>query len=80
MSKIDIKESLVNLIANTHDEDLLRSFYELLKTRLSVSDGQLWMHLDSHQKQILKQTVEESNSPEYLISGEDQKKKHKKWL
>ncbi len=80
MSNPGIKESLVNLIENTQDENVLKSFYDLLKIRLSVSDGQLWMQLDASQKEMLKQSVAESDSPDYLISHEEQKRKHRKWL
>lgn len=56
------------------------SFYDLMKTRTSTKEGQLWNRLTEDEQEELLMTLEESENPENLITHEEMKKKHKKWL
>lgn len=80
MSTIELKKSFHNLIDSIDNEYLLLDFYELIKKRVNSKDGRLWNKLTKEEQNDLLNTVEESKNPEYLLSHEDVKKKHKKWL
>jgi len=56
------------------------SFYDLMKTRTSTKEGQLWNRLTEDEQEELLMTLEESENPENLITHEEMKMKHKKWL
>jgi uncharacterized protein YaaW (UPF0174 family) len=56
------------------------NFYDLMKTRTLTKEGQLWNRLTEDEQDELLMTLEESENPENLISHEEMKKKHKKWL
>jgi len=43
-------------------------------------DGKPWEKLDYEEQKKLLHALEESKSPENLISSDELKKKHKKWL
>jgi len=51
-----------------------------MKRRSSSKEGQIWNRLSNDQKQELLLSVRESENPDNLISHEDLKNKHKKWL
>lgn len=80
MSNTDIKKNFHILIDSIENENLLLNLYELIKNRVSVKDGELWGRLTKKEQEELLLTVEECENPEYLISHEEMKKKHKKWL
>ena len=50
-----------------------------MKSRYAAKDTQLWNRLSTQEQEELLITLEESNSPDYLINQDDMKKKHKKW-
>ena len=51
-----------------------------MKFRYTAKDGQLWNKLTIQEQEELLMTLEESNNHDYLISQDDMKKKHQKWL
>ena len=59
---------------------LLDHFYELIKKRSSAKEGQLWNELTDQEQKELLLSWEESKNPENLISHEEMKIRHKKWL
>ena len=63
-----------------HNENLLLNFYQLLKSRSTAMEGQLWKKLTKEEKDELLTAFEESKEEYNLISHEEMKKKHKKWL
>ena len=80
MNTIELKKSFHLLIDSIDNENLLLSFYDLLKQRTKAKDGRLWDKLDDKEQNELLDAVEESKSEENLISSDELKKKHKKWL
>jgi len=54
--------------------------HDLMKSTYTAKDGQLWNKLTILEQEELLRTLEESNNPDYLISEDDMKKKHQKWL
>ena len=80
MDTVELKQSFHNLIDSIDNENLLKNFYELFKKRISTKDGILWGRLTRKEQDELILALEESENPENLISQEEMKKKHKKWL
>jgi len=54
--------------------------HDLMKSRYTSKDGQLWNKLTILEQEELLMTLEESNNPDYLISEDDMKKKHKRMI
>jgi uncharacterized protein YaaW (UPF0174 family) len=80
MNTIELKRSFHSLIDSIDNDCLLMNFYDLMKTRTLTKEGQLWNRLTEDEQDELLMTLEESENPESLISHEEMKKKHKKWL
>ncbi|MEI8046299.1 MAG: hypothetical protein WCI92_02875 [Bacteroidota bacterium] len=80
MDTTELKKSFHLLIDSIDNENLLLDFYDLLKRRTKVKDGRLWDKLDYEEQKELLNAVEESKSEKNLISSDELKKKHKKWL
>lgn len=80
MDTLELKRSLHHLIFSIDNDNLLMDFYELLKNRISVKEGQLWKSLSETEKDELFTSLEESKTSYNLISHSEMKKKHKKWL
>ena len=80
MNTIELRKNFHLLIDNIENETLLNNFYDLMKSRYSAKDFQLWNKLTTQEQEELLLTLEESNNPDYLINQDDMKKKHKKWL
>jgi hypothetical protein len=80
MNTIELKKSFHLLIDSIDNEDLLANFYDLIKKRSSTKEGQLWNRLTYKEQEELISALEESENPDYIISNDEMKKKHKKWL
>jgi hypothetical protein len=80
MKTSDIKNNFHNLIDRIDNDSLLIKFYDLMIKSTINKEGQLYDQLTNEQKNILMLAEEESNDPANLISYNDQKKKHRKWL
>lgn len=80
MNTIELRKNLHILIDNIEDENLLINLYNLIKKRSSLNEGQLWNRLTLREQEEVLLALEESEIPENLISYEDMKEKHKKWL
>lgn len=80
MNTIELKNNFHNLIDSIENETLLMNFYELMKKRSSTKEGQLWSRLNKQEQEELLLALEESENEVNLISHEEMKKKHKKWL
>ncbi len=80
MNTIELKKNFHNLIDSIDNVNLLADFYDLLKKRLSGDEGQLWKGLTKSEQKELFMAFEESENPDNLISHEDMRKKHEKWL
>jgi len=80
MSTLEIKKSFHNLIDTIDNENILLFFYDMMKRKSSSKDGQIWNKLTTEQKEELLLSLKESENPDNLISHEEMKNKHKKWL
>lgn len=80
MNTIELKKSFHILIDSIDNENLLINFYDILKKRSSAKDGQLWERLTNQDKEELLLVFEESKNPDNLISHDEMRKKHQKWL
>ena len=80
MNTIALKKNFHLLIDSIENENLLISFYELMKKRSSTKEGQLWNRLTQKEQDELLLSLEESENSYNLISHEEMAKKHKKWL
>ncbi len=77
MNTIELKRSFHSLIDSIDNDTLLMNFYDLMKTRISTEEGQLWNRLTKDEQEELLMTLEESENPENLITHEEMKMKHK---
>jgi hypothetical protein len=77
MNTIELKQNFHHLIDSIDNEKLLINFYELIKTRSSAKEGQLWNKLTDQEQKELLLSLEESKNPENLISHDEMVKKHK---
>jgi len=80
MDAIELRKNFHLLIDSIENETLLTNLYDLMKSRSTTIEGQLWNRLTTQEQEELLMTLEESNNQDYLISQEEMKKKHKKWL
>lgn len=80
MNTIELKKNFHLLIDSIDNENLLFSFYDLIKKRSSTKEGQLWSRLTNHEQEELLLALEESKNPENLINHEEMAEKRKKWL
>lgn len=80
MNTIELKNSFHSLIDSINNENLLMSFYSLMKIRSSFTEGQLLNRLTKQEQEELLLALEESDNNENLVSHEEMKEKHKKWL
>ncbi len=80
MNTIELKKDFHNLIDSIDDESLLSNFYDLIERRISNKEGKLWKGLTKKEQEELNLAFEESEKPENLISHEEMRIKHEKWL
>jgi hypothetical protein len=80
MSTIEIRKNFHSLIDSIDNENILLFFYGLMKKKSTSKEGQIWNRLSDDQKQELLISEQESENPDNLISYDDFKNKHKKWL
>ncbi len=76
---MSIKEDFHHLIDIIEDEQVLNGYYQLIKLNTGEY-GQLWNNLTEEQKAELLIAYDESFDPRNLISHEEVKKQHEKWL
>ena len=80
MNTIELKDNFHSLIDKISNENLLLDFYNLLKIRSATVEGQLVTRLSKQEHEELFLALEESDNDENMISHEEMKNKHKKWL
>lgn len=80
MTTIEIRKNFHSLIDSIDNENLLLFFYDMMKRKSSSKEGQIWNKLSRDQKEELMLSNKESEDPMNLISHEEMKNKHKKWL
>lgn len=77
MTSTELRNNFHNLIDSINDEDILKSFYDIIKSRTKMKDGELWSRLSKKEQEELLHTFEESDNPDSLIDQEKMKLKHK---
>ena len=75
-----IKDDFHNLIEKIEDEAVLKGYYKLIQRLNNNQTGELWDSLSAEEKDELLLSYEESFDPKNLISHEEVKKQHGKWL
>jgi ABC-type uncharacterized transport system substrate-binding protein len=74
------KEDFHKLIDEIKDEVVLKNYFELIRRLNNSQTGELWKKLNLEEQQELLLSFEESFNPDNLISQEQVKKQHGKWL
>jgi len=74
------KEDFHNLIDKIEDEAVLEGYFKLIQRLNNNQTGELWNDLSPEEKDELLLSYEESFDPNNLISHEEVKKHHDKWL
>ena len=77
---VSIKEKLHNLIEKIENESVLNQIYELLYKKNSSNEGDIWGKLTLEQQNEIMQSLEESANPDNLITNDEVKRIHTKWL
>ena len=80
METNDIKNSLHTFIDGLDNDIQLKKIYDLMIKITSDEEAELWNSLSDEQKSILLLADLESDNSENLISFQQQKEKHRKWL
>jgi hypothetical protein len=80
METNDIKNSLHTFIDGLDNDIQLKKIYDLMIKTTSDEEAELWNSLSDEQKSILLLADLESDNSENLISFQQQKEKHRKWL
>lgn len=74
------REAFHKLIDKIDSEEILKGYFELIRRLNQNQTGRLWDSLSSDEKNELMLSYEESFDPKNLISHEDVKGQHDKWL
>lgn len=75
-----IKEDFHKLIDKIEDEEVLKGYFKLIQRLNNNQTGELWNTLSAEEKEELLLSYEESSEPNNLVSHDDVKKQHAKWL
>jgi TRAP-type C4-dicarboxylate transport system substrate-binding protein len=75
-----IKKKLHDLIDKIDNESILTQVYELIYKKNISTEGDLWNKLTKEQQREVLLSLEESNDSQNLVSREEAKRNHKKWL
>ena len=75
-----IKDDLHHLIDSIENEQLLQHYYKLIQKINDDHNGQLWNNLSEVEKQELMIAYDESFNSDNLVSHEQVKQQHEKWL
>lgn len=74
------KEAFHELIDKIESEEVLKGYFELIKRLNGNQTGKLWDALSSEEKDELLLSYEESLDPKNLLTHEEVKAQHDKWL
>ncbi|MES2808419.1 MAG: hypothetical protein V4619_07325 [Bacteroidota bacterium] len=75
-----IKDDFHHLIDSIEDEQLLEHYYQLIQKGSDDHNGPLWNSLTEAQKQELLTAYDESFISDNMISHQQVKSQHEKWL
>ena len=74
------RDAFHDLIENIKDEEVLKGYLSLIQRLNTHQTGKLWDSLSADEKDELLLSYEESFDSKNLISHEEAKKQHSKWL
>jgi hypothetical protein len=74
------KEDFHKLIDKIEDEEVLKGYFKLIQRLNSNQTGELWDNLNAAERDELLMAYDESFDRNNLISNEEAKKQHNKWL
>jgi hypothetical protein len=77
---MNVKEDFHHLIDTIEDEQVLIGYYQLVKQLSDNQNGQIWNTLTEEQQQEVLLAYDESFDEKNLISHEEVKRQHEKWL
>lgn len=75
-----IKDDFHSLIEKIEDEEALKGYFKLIQRLNNNQTGELWDGLSPTEKDELLLSYEESFDSSNLISHEEVKNQHDKWL
>jgi len=75
-----IRDDFHQLIDNIEDEQVLQHYSELIRKRNEDEDGNIWNDLSEAKKKDLLVAYDESFNKNNLLSHEQVKLQHEKWL
>jgi hypothetical protein len=70
----------INLIDKIEDEEVLKGYFKLIQRLNNNQTGELWDGLSPEEKDELLLSYQESFDPNNLISHDEVKSQHDKWL
>jgi hypothetical protein len=74
------RDEFHNLIDKIEDEMTLKGYLTLIQKLIKSQSGELWNGLSAEAKAELLLSYEESFDPSNLVSHEQVRKQHEKWL
>lgn len=80
MDSIQLKDNFHILIDSFKNDTLLMRFYDIMTNIKNTKEGTLLGRLTETEYEELMLAYKESDDEENLISSEEMKKKHEKWL
>ncbi|MCD4746344.1 MAG: hypothetical protein K8R58_08600 [Bacteroidales bacterium] len=80
MDSIELRNNFHNLINSIKNDTLLIRFYDIMTIVKNTKEGTLLGRLTKEEYEELMHAYKESEDEENLISHEEMKKKHQKWL
>ena len=82
MSKLELKGSILELIASINDRDSLTELKKLISDFVGhrIIDSDYWDELSEKEKQELEIAIEESEDPTNHVDHQEVMKKYNKWL
>lgn len=80
MNALELKGSLLQLVANLKDEQLLLELYKTLSEHYKQQHHDWWEELNRSQQKELDNAIEESYQPTNLISDQKARKQISEWL
>ncbi|MCF8231972.1 MAG: hypothetical protein K9J27_07265 [Bacteroidales bacterium] len=80
MESSELKNRIHHLVDNIENPGLLNRLYEILKNTQQMEEGELWSRLTYEEQKELLKAFDESEDQDNLISHDEMKAKHGKWL
>ena len=82
MSKLEIKGSILELIASINDKDSLNELKKLISDFVGhrIKDSDYWDELSEDEKRELEIAIDESDDESNHVEHKDVMKKYSKWL